>query len=78
MAELLVPGAVRCDFNVADHIDEILRLMSKYRDVPMAFADACLIRMTEVLPNPTILTSDTDFRIYRRHGRQAVPCVMPR
>lgn len=26
---------------------------------------------------PTILTTDDDFRIYRRHGRQVVPCVTP-
>lgn len=58
-------------------ISEILALMEKYADVPMSFADACLVRMTEVLPDPTLLTTDTDFRIYRRHGRKAIPYVMP-
>ena len=33
--------------------------------------------MTETLADPVILTTDTDFRVYRRHSRQAVPCVMP-
>jgi hypothetical protein len=33
--------------------------------------------MTEMLPDPILFTADTDFRIYRRHGRQVVPCVMP-
>lgn len=46
-------------------------------DVPMSLADACLVRMTEALPDPILLTTDTDFRVYRRHGRQAVPSVMP-
>ncbi len=45
--------------------------MEKYADVPMSFADACLVRMTEVSSDPTLLTTDTDFRIYRRHGRKA-------
>lgn len=58
-------------------VDEVLNLMQKYADVPMSFADACLVRMTEVSPDPTLLTTDTDFRIYRRLGRKAIPCVMP-
>ena len=78
MAELLISRSLTCDFNAANHIDEILRLMSKYQDMPMTFADACLVRMSEVLPDPIVVTSDSDFRIYRRHGRQVVPCVMPR
>ena len=52
--------------------------MHKYSDLPMGLADACLVRMTETSPSPVLLTTDTDFRIYRRHSRQAVPCVLPR
>jgi hypothetical protein len=26
--------------------------MAKYRDVPMSFADACSVRMSEILPDP--------------------------
>jgi hypothetical protein len=33
--------------------------------------------MSETLPEPIILTTDSDFRIYRRHSRQMVPCLMP-
>jgi hypothetical protein len=29
------------------------------------------------LPDPLVLTTDSDFRVYRRNGRQVVPCVMP-
>ena len=29
--------------------------------------------MTEILANPTLLTTDEDFRIYRRNGRQIIP-----
>jgi hypothetical protein len=43
----------------------------------MSLADACLVRMTEILADPILLTTDGDFRIYRRHGRQVVPCTMP-
>jgi hypothetical protein len=33
--------------------------------------------MTETLADPIILTTDQDFRVYRRHSRQVVPCVTP-
>jgi hypothetical protein len=51
--------------------------MQKYENVPISFADACLVRMTEIVAEPLVLTTDTHFRIYRRNGRQVVPCVLP-
>jgi hypothetical protein len=36
----------------------------------MRIADACLVRLTEILPNPLLLTIDSDFKIYRRLGRR--------
>jgi len=61
----------------ADELDRVLNLMQKYADVPMSLADACLVRMTETLADPVILTTDADFRIYRRHSRHVVPCITP-
>jgi hypothetical protein len=43
----------------------------------MSLADACLVRMSEIVPDPVVLTTDTDFTIYRRHSRQVVPCLFP-
>jgi len=43
----------------------------------MGLADACLVRMTETLADPVVLTTDEDFRVYRRRCRQLVPCVTP-
>jgi predicted nucleic acid-binding protein len=51
--------------------------MRKYRDVPMSLADACLVRMSEVYSNGTVFTLDSDFRVYRRNGRQAIPLLSP-
>lgn len=75
---LLRRNAVMVPFHFDRTIEPVLTLMQKYADVPMSFADACLVRMTEVLPDPVLLTTDSDFRIYRRHGRHVVPCVTPR
>ena len=77
-AELLLAEAVVCRFDVTGHLDDVIKLMKKYNDVPMSFADACLVRMTEVLPDPVLLTTDSDFRIYRRSNRQTIPCLSPR
>ena len=78
LSALLRRGAVVLGLDLADELDRVLSLMQKYADVPMSLADACLVRMTETLSDPVVLTTDADFRIYRRHGRQVVPCMTPR
>jgi len=77
LVTLLRRQAVVSGFDLGTDLEPVLRLMQKYADVPMSLADACLVRMTEALPDPVLLTTDMDFRIYRRHSRQTVPCVMP-
>jgi uncharacterized protein len=75
--QLLRGGHLRVVLNLADELAEVLDLRGKYASVPMSLADACLVRLTEVLPDPVVVTTDADFRIYRRHSRQVVPCLMP-
>jgi len=70
-------GMVKPVFEFSKNMDAVLALMDKYRQVPMSLADACLVRMTELLNDPVVLATDHDFRIYRRHGRQIVPDVLP-
>ena len=75
--DMLRRGAVVLSFNLGDELEAVLALMDKYADVPMSLADACLVRMSETLPDPVVLTTDADFNIYRRHGRQVVPSLRP-
>ena len=70
-------GALRLSFPPDEGLIPILDLMDKYADVPMSVADACLVRLTETLPDPLVLTTDSDFKIYRRQGRRSVPVRMP-
>lgn len=77
ISALLRRRAVAIAFDLDSNLESVLKLMQKYADVPMSLADACLVRMSETLADPIILTTDTDFRIYRRHSRQVVPCIMP-
>ena len=78
LIDLLNTRALICAFQIGESIREILDLLEKYANVPMSLADACLVRMTEVLPDPVLLTTDSDFRIYRRNSRQTIPCLSPR
>lgn len=74
---LLRRGSLRAAFDLGDQLDPVLQLMQKYASVPISLADACLVRMTETLSDPLLLTTDADFRIYRRYSRHIVPCLMP-
>lgn len=77
LSEFLQRGLVEVRFDLGSQVRPVLSLMRKYGDVPMSLADACLVRMTEIVPDPVLLTVDSDFRLYRRHGRQVIPCVLP-
>src|SRR5207244_11820872 len=77
LSELLRRRAVIVTFDLASNLEAVLRLMAKYADVTASLADASLVRMTEALDEPTVLTTDTDFHVYRRHGRQVIHCVTP-
>ena len=72
--DLISSNALTIDFSISEHIDNIAALMQKYRSVPMSLADACLVRMSEVLDAP-IFTFDRDFEVYRRHGRKRIPLI---
>jgi uncharacterized protein len=75
--ELLARDIIKVDFRLSSEVVALRALMKKFQSVPMSFADACLVRMTELEPRSRILTFDSDFRVYRRNRRQAIPTVMP-
>jgi predicted nucleic acid-binding protein len=70
-------GAFRVDFPTEREKTALARLMTKYRDLPISFADACLIRLSELHAASIVWTLDGHFRVYRRHGRQTIPHIMP-
>jgi uncharacterized protein len=77
LGALLRRRAVLISFTLAENLEPVVRLAEKYANAPMGLANACLVRMTETVADPIILTTDQDFRVYRRHGRQVVPCITP-
>lgn len=77
LSGLLRDGLLQTPFHLADEINAVTGLMERYANVPMSLADACLVRMSELYSDSVVLTTDSDFNIYRRHRRQAIPTLMP-
>jgi predicted nucleic acid-binding protein len=77
LLQLIARGALCIVASSSAEPNLIVALMRRYGNVPMSLADACLVRLSESLPDPVIVTTDSDFRIYRRFGRQAIPLLMP-
>jgi uncharacterized protein len=79
VVELVREANLTVDFRVKPRADRIVRLMRKYRDQPMDFADACIVAMSEQVGDCLVLTLDyEDFSIYRRHEREVIPFLSPR
>ena len=69
LLEWLRDGLLRIAELRRDDIPRIKELMRKYRDLPMDFADAALVRVAERERIRSIFTLDRrDFGIYRPHG----------
>ena len=76
--DLLQNGALSLAFHVEDHVDALRTLLQKYRDTPMSLADACVVRMAEFHDRHDVLTLDSDFSVYRKHGRVPLKLMHPR
>ncbi|MDQ3032211.1 MAG: PIN domain-containing protein [Myxococcota bacterium] len=58
-------GVFQLPFRLAPESGAVSTLVSKYRRVPMDLADACLVRLAELVGTARVLTLDRDFDIYR-------------
>jgi len=77
LAALIDRGVVEVRFDFQDEREGTIRLLRKYADTPMSFADACLVRMSELHRGACVLTLDHDFVTYRRNGRERIPLLAP-
>jgi len=74
---LIERGILRIDFSLQTEARAIKDLMMKYENVPMDFADGCIVRMSELIENAVVFTLDGDFWIYRKNGKEQIPLVIP-
>ena len=77
VVQLVADGVLVIDFSLSDEVEKIQSLINKYDDVPMDFADACLVRMSELIDNSVVFTLDGDFHIYRKNGKQKIDLIIP-
>jgi uncharacterized protein len=75
--KMLTDDRLQVAFELSTEINSVVLLMQKYEDVPMSVADACLVRMSELQKDCLVFSTDTDFNIYRRHGNQIIPVLLP-
>ena len=74
---LLRTKQITIPFSLTNEMAEVEVLMKRYENVPMSLADACLVRMSKLIPGSVILTLDSDFRIYRKNRNEAIDLIIP-
>jgi predicted nucleic acid-binding protein len=74
---LIQDGALSVAFRLDEHLEALRKLLQKHKDTPMSLADACIVRMSEIHDRHAVLTLDSDFLVYRKHGRAALPLIHP-
>lgn len=75
---MVTEGLIEIAFDCRSQFSQLAVLADRYSDRNPDLADLCLIRMSELYPRHSVITVDrTDFRIYRRNKREAIPLICP-
>lgn len=76
LMEMVLRGVLRVEHLLPVEAHSLAALMAKYPK--MQFADSCIVRLSETLPNAVVYTTDKrDFSVYRRRGKEAIDTVTP-
>ncbi len=70
-------GAIETPFRLNRSAASVRTIMTKYRDTPADFADACVIQMADELESGDILTLDRHFQHYRWRGNRPFRMLIP-
>jgi predicted nucleic acid-binding protein len=75
---LIEDGLIAPAFDCREHLNELAALAKRFADRNPDLADLCLIRMSELHPRHSIVTTDRhDFAVYRRNKRDVIPLIVP-
>jgi uncharacterized protein len=78
IVEMIRAGEIVLEFDLAEQAASVFALLKKYADREMDLADACIVRMTELVRDCRVITVDrSDFSVYRRNGRDLIPLIAP-
>ncbi len=68
-------GEIVFHIPIGDEFTRQRELMEQYNDTPMDFADASLVSLAELRGVRRILTLDSDFYVYRIHGKESFEVI---
>ncbi|HZL77943.1 MAG TPA: hypothetical protein VFC17_03750 [Candidatus Limnocylindrales bacterium] len=78
IVEMIQSEEIILEFDLSEQAAGVLLLLKKYADRDMDLADACIVRMTELMRDCRVVTLDrVDFAVYRRNGRDLIPVITP-
>lgn len=78
IVEMIQAKEIVLAFDLSEQTTGVLALLKKYRDRDMDLADACIVRMTELIRDCRVITVDrSDFAVYRRNGRDLISLIVP-
>jgi predicted nucleic acid-binding protein len=78
IVEMIQGGEIVLAFDLSEQTAGVLALLRKYGDQDMDLADACIVRMSELIRDCRVITVDRrDFAVYRRNGRDLIPLIAP-
>ena len=76
LMEMIRRGTLKIVALLPAEAETLGALLKRYER--MQFADACVVRLSEIVPDALVYTTDKrDFAIYRRRGRELIKTVMP-
>ena len=70
-------GVLAIGLDLEAEAPAVAALMRRYADQPMDLADACLVRLAELVEDSVVFTVDRDFLVYRRQGRERMALLAP-
>jgi predicted nucleic acid-binding protein len=72
---LLRDGDYVSGLALGEHAEDLLWFLHKYADCKMDLVDACIVKLFELYPEATILTTDqSDFTVYRTRAGERLRC----
>lgn len=75
---LVSGGLVVPALDILDQLPRLAQIAERYANRKPDLADVCLIRLSELYPEHSVITVDVeDFRIYRRNRREMIPLIFP-
>jgi len=76
LLENLTSGALRIALHLDAEAGAVRDLMSRYSNIPMSLADACLVRLAQITGLP-VCTLDSNFTLYRAGRRSRLSLITP-